>query len=869
MSSQDPNQFGTKRQKIKKACDNCRARKIKCDGERPCVKCQNSNTRCLYTHVEKKRQVTRKEDKSSSIQSLDKRMNKMESLISTLIETLNTPEISPTSHKDSSAVETSRDESGLSSSNNNSPSASVLPESPLASQQTLQPAAGEDMATAMINSINSKNVDKFEDKYIGSQSSLSVLSPRGLMWLAKKANDPTIASQFRTLITKSHGIFYQYMKKWVEPIDRSEICQLPSRDTMETLMKVYEKDLLQFSFYMPMAEVRAMIDLYYNIREKKTHKRLTNSEHLILHCVVAISANLESEQHAGDKNTLVSLKKIEDDNVHSAIHYYHKISVIGEGIKSVQGILLLFSHTNFSLIPQANFMLISTAIRLAQGIGLHRKEALIGVSEEEKKKRRKIWWWAYLADRTDCLKAGKPLSITDFDISIMDLEEFKELIFEGFSNELMNNIFSGDVDLMDPKAKGLVHLKEPSVPFDINPVISYFITCFFKFTGEAYEKLFAATALVGKNADQIMEVIETLNLKLEAWNENIPISIRPGAPLRLGIYDDMVDDKLLMLHFTFYLHVMIINRMAFKRSWLNHDQDTVDDNSTILPRQRKSIIKCLEAARTILRIVQQMNACKSSNFNIPLFVFSSAFFTLLTACLEFPTANETKTDLLLIEQATDVLFSKLQTMSNQLGDDKIYKIMSHTIKFFSRIGVLVFNNANVDKIDSSALDEQLRQYHKFLEEATSSSKKRKRDSSGLKPASHFSPPQPSSLGNERPSNTDQQHGPAPLTPNVFPSLSSRRSSQANTPNLHYILNDPMSQTTVTNNNYSGTDDVSNCNSVKSASSTDGFDPFQMSDLDIGTNNNVFQQLFPLPNLYFNGSAGGEEGDDGFPGHFEW
>lgn len=843
MSDQDQNP-PLKRQKIKKACDNCRSRKIKCDGEQPCVKCRNSGANCLYTHVEKKRQVTKKDDKSSTIQSLDQRMNKMESLITTLIEKLNTPDGS-SSYKDSTDGAQSSINLSASSTDINSPQNTEVQSQVLPSTSPVPPA--DDIGTA---GLTTKSVNKFEDKYIGSQSSLSVLSPRGLMWLAKKANDPTIISQFKTIVTKSHGVFYNYMKKWIEPIDKSQVCQLPPRETMDQLMKVYEKDLLQFSFFMPLDEVRTMIDTYYGIQEKTTHKRLSNSEFLILHCVAAISANLLAEEHAGDLTTLRTLKKIEDDNVNTAIHYYHRIAIIGEGIKSVQGILLLFSHTNFSLLPQANFTLISTAIRHSQGIGLHRKEALLGLPEEEKRKKRKVWWWAYLADRTDCLKAGKPLSIGDFDVSVMDLEEFRDLIFEGYSEELLNNIFSGEVDLMDPKAKGLTNLKEPSLPFDINAVISYFITCFYKNTGEAYEKLFSATALIGKNADQIMETIETLNLKLEAWNENVPISIRPGAPLRLGVYNDLVDDKLLMLHFTYYLHVMIINRMAFKRSWLNHDQETVDDNSTILPRQRKSIIKCLEAARTILRIVQQMNACKSSNFNIPLFVFTSAFFTLLTACLEFPTANESKNDLILIQHTIKVLFTKLQIMSNQLGDDKIYNIMAHSTKFFLRIGILVYNNANVDKIDSSALDEELRQYQKLLEESTSSHKRRR--SGNLKPSSQFSPPQPSSLSHMRSTNTEQG------VPQYGPSIPS---SQANTPNLNNILNDPLSH--ATGQPYDG---VSNPASVGSVSSTDGFDPFNLSEIDIAANNNVFKQLFPMPNLYFNGT---DQGNDSLPVHFEW
>ncbi|KAG2187847.1 hypothetical protein INT44_000597, partial [Umbelopsis vinacea] len=39
---------GTKRIKISRACDECRKRKVKCDGAQPCYRCRKSETPCIF-----------------------------------------------------------------------------------------------------------------------------------------------------------------------------------------------------------------------------------------------------------------------------------------------------------------------------------------------------------------------------------------------------------------------------------------------------------------------------------------------------------------------------------------------------------------------------------------------------------------------------------------------------------------------------------------------------------------------------------------------------------------------------------------------------------------------------------------------------
>ncbi|KAI8387039.1 fungal-specific transcription factor domain-containing protein [Blakeslea trispora] len=50
-----PSTSGIKRNKVSRACDECRKRKVRCDGAQPCARCQKSSTECVFSNVTPKR----------------------------------------------------------------------------------------------------------------------------------------------------------------------------------------------------------------------------------------------------------------------------------------------------------------------------------------------------------------------------------------------------------------------------------------------------------------------------------------------------------------------------------------------------------------------------------------------------------------------------------------------------------------------------------------------------------------------------------------------------------------------------------------------------------------------------------------------
>jgi hypothetical protein len=64
------------RRRIPKACNYCRQRKIKCNGDSPCLNCVNHKIDCVYSKTVRKRK--RQQVKKLSLQDLNKRANKLD-----------------------------------------------------------------------------------------------------------------------------------------------------------------------------------------------------------------------------------------------------------------------------------------------------------------------------------------------------------------------------------------------------------------------------------------------------------------------------------------------------------------------------------------------------------------------------------------------------------------------------------------------------------------------------------------------------------------------------------------------------------------------------------------------------------------------
>ncbi|KAI8980494.1 fungal-specific transcription factor domain-containing protein [Pilobolus umbonatus] len=70
---------GIKRNKVSRACDECRKRKVRCDGAQPCARCQKSSADCIFSNVTPKRGPPKQ-----YIEPFENRLKLIEKILNTL-----------------------------------------------------------------------------------------------------------------------------------------------------------------------------------------------------------------------------------------------------------------------------------------------------------------------------------------------------------------------------------------------------------------------------------------------------------------------------------------------------------------------------------------------------------------------------------------------------------------------------------------------------------------------------------------------------------------------------------------------------------------------------------------------------------------
>ncbi|VVT54183.1 uncharacterized protein SAPINGB_P003948 [Magnusiomyces paraingens] len=120
----------------------------------------------------------------------------------------------------------------------------------------------------------------------------------------------------------------------------------------------------------------------------------------------------------------------------SGIYYLERLALAGHSILAVKGSLLLVSLTTCSPNFVPPWSLLSIVVRIAQNLGLHRREHYENLPPAELGYRLHAWWLLYCVEKDISLKFGRPSTIFDGNISapLPCRIEFDVLSQHSFSN---------------------------------------------------------------------------------------------------------------------------------------------------------------------------------------------------------------------------------------------------------------------------------------------------------------------------------------------------------------------------------------------------------------------------------------------------
>ena len=217
----------------------------------------------------------------------------------------------------------------------------------------------------------------------------------------------------------------------------------------------------------------------------------------------------------------------------NALAVVSELTMLHNSLLAVQALLGMTVVIQGTPNPRLCSVLIAAAMRLAQTMGLHRKNQDLALTEAEIEQRKRVFWIAYFLDKDISLRTGQPPAQNDDDMDV-------ELPSETISNLPPYNNGINTISFFNSRI-GLAVIQ-----------------------GQVYNRLYAVKAANQSEAEQIFAAHE-LNAMLMAWKNSVPIDFEEDRPttLQAPITPDFLHK--IILRFT-YVNCLITIHQPFLRN---------------------------------------------------------------------------------------------------------------------------------------------------------------------------------------------------------------------------------------------------------------------------------------------------------------
>lgn len=602
-----------RRRRVSRACIICRKKKIKCDGQEPCLSCVAGGKACEYDGL-KRAERKRRKPKNDNIRRLTARLDRLESLLGRLA---GASDADGARGADGAAAADSESEGHAGSH----ASAALSSES----EPDAADAAGAS-ADAAANGAGCAKVRHSPKEYFGAHSLVGIFSEKSVEWLAGKLP----AAHLRLLLPiRNFPIIidrwiYHFRRQWTDPhvpgpreLHELKRGSFPARELVADLLDHVYPHIYMANFLCDVETARALFAVHYDAAlpaaAAPKRRRLTISELLLMNVVLTLCALVAFDREVAgheaatlallalSRNELVLLRK---QCFRNAIFYYSRVLTFSEGIQTVQAILMFAIYIEMSsLFPDVSYVMVLVAVRLAQALGLHRFESFRSDPADVAALKRKVWWFCQYLDMEICYRQGKPPLVNALDVSTLTAADTALPFTCHLASGNLQN-YTGGV---------LIHLAW--------------------IRARTYHRLFSATAQ-NYTVAELVHTLRQFNSQMAALERSIDAPVRPrfynDAEFGAVPYEHLFEtdcgrngpENLLTVQLTYFLHLMTINRIPFV---IEHG--ATEPSSEFMPFRNLA----LNLARTILIICNRLRPATTPVLFVRwlLFVPFAAFLVLL------------------------------------------------------------------------------------------------------------------------------------------------------------------------------------------------------------------------------------------------
>ncbi|KAI0049592.1 hypothetical protein FA95DRAFT_1488883 [Auriscalpium vulgare] len=578
------------RRRVWRACESCRRKKIKCDGNEPtCSQCSASGSQCTWLQTKDRAALSR-----HYVQELEARLLHMESLFTQIAPVINQLGQDPTAAATLSLPQIPSTEGTISA-------ASII-QSLVDKDKRAHAKSADNHSTP-----DSSSSVKIEDDVSDSLGQLTLDEHGHMRWIGGSST-MTLIQSFRAATADPHyrvspmgedtnapnklyfpaSVFFGKVRALPGP----EEVEYPERDLADKLVEAY---FSRFHYLIPILDKPTFMRQYNYLMDRTTDRSLARTETAFISLVFAVfacSAQLvEDPRLNGEKP---------DEGGMGMVYYeraliLHYISHASIQVAHVQCFILMSSFLcSVNCLPQA-WLLIGQAVRAAQDLGLHRSPRRLLIPSIEKETRRKIWWGVYTLDRMLALALGRPIGAEDVDCDV-------ELPVD-IDDELLPDYFSGAPMTTDGPSlmTGFIAL-----------------TSLYSIAGRVMRQVYGVDKqdnMEPERRAQLQRDVEALDKELTQWLEDLPVVFKSNMTNERQVSMGAV----LCSHYYSVLTALHRNLLPVKR---DH------------PVAARSTAKAVSSARACIRLAPFIKNVVPPSHHLAFFIqhlFSSAVIILLYA----------------------------------------------------------------------------------------------------------------------------------------------------------------------------------------------------------------------------------------------